>query len=221
MGKKSRYVTCVQFAVPENILPDIQKPLRRREGFKLVAESILSGDGLLDAVANIRPDILVLDLALPDLRIDEVLTTLGRKKIPPYVVATAPRHESLARIQAYPVVRGTLTRMLALSPLLRYVLAGIVEGCVYFSPAPSFDAYFARLDPDEVVLLALMAVGLQVAELMREFSCSKHVVYSAKCLLRKKLGVKTNEEAIVRGIRLGLIGTLTEASDRDLRKESA
>lgn len=222
MAKTSGYVTRVQFAVPAEILPELQKPLRRQEGFQITAPGITRGEGLLEAVAESHPDILVLDMTLPDLQADAALTALGRKRLPPYVVATASRRDPhLTRARRYPVVRATLTRALALSPLLRYVLGGIAEGCVYFIPAPSLDAYFSGLTTDQVVLLALMAVGLQVDEMRREFNCSKHVIYTAKSLLRKKLGVRTNEEAILRGIRLGLVGTLTETDDYELLKESA
>jgi len=222
MRKISTYITRVQFAVPAQILPQMQKPLHGREAFQIIAPDITTGNRLLENLEGIRSDILVLDMTLPDLNEGEALTTLSARNLRPYVVATAPRHDPhLSGIQRYPAVRGALPRSLALSPLLRHVLAGVAQGCRYFAASPPVDPFHSGLSIDETVELALMVIGLDTYELTRELGWSIHKVYNTQRRLRRKLDVDTSGQAITIGIRQGLVGVLTEPRDRELLRESA
>jgi DNA-binding CsgD family transcriptional regulator len=182
----------------------------------------MTGNRLVENLEEIRPDILVLDMTLPDLDAHETFTTLSARKLRPYVVATAPRHNPhLSGIQRYPAVRGALPRVLALSPLLRHVLAGVAQGCRYFAASPAVDPFYSGLSTDETLELALMVIGLDTFDLMRELGWSIHKVYNTQRRLRKKLDVDTSGQAITLGIRQGLVGVLTEPREHLSLKESA
>jgi DNA-binding NarL/FixJ family response regulator len=205
------YHTRVQLAVPRKVFPECLARLRKSQCFQLIGEGVFSGIGLLEAVEASRPDILLLDLTLPDLDSKKVLSGLAGRRYPPYVVATAPYWKPrLVRARTHRVVRGILPHTLALSPVLPHILAGIAEGCEYVVPREPTDHRFFGLTGDELVLLALMAAGLEACEIMQELDCTINVVYTNQSQLRKKLGVPTNEKAILLAIRVGLVGVLSE-----------
>ncbi len=222
MRKTLTYITHVQFAVPAQILTEMQKPLRKREDFQIITPGITTGNRLLESLDELRPDILVLDMTLPGLDEHEALTTLSARKLRPYVVATAPRHDShLSDVHKYPAVRGALPRVLALSPLLCHVLAGVTQGCKYFPASSPVDPVNSRLTNNETVELALMVIGLDTYGLMRELGWSIDKVYNTQRRLRRKLDVETTGQAMAIGIRLGLVGVLTEPRDPELLRKSA
>jgi len=209
------YYTRVHLAVPHKVFSEYLARLKKSRQFQVISAGTFSGTGLLEAVQATHPDILLLDLALPDLDADMVLSALGNRSYPPYVVATAPYWEPyLTKTRQHRAVRGILPHVLALSPVLPYVLAGIAEGCEYVMPTAPLNHCLSGLTGDELVLLGLMAAGLEAREIMRELGCTMHVVYPNQCLLRKKLGVPTNQKAILAAIRVGLVGVLSEVDHR-------
>jgi len=111
-------------------------------------------------------------------------------------------------------VRGTLLHRLAASPLLVPVLKGIVEGHEYFTPDTLGNLLCNDLTVEDTILLAPMAIGVQVNDLALDLECTTHMVYIAQCRLRRKLGVDTNEQAILDAIRRKLVGIMTDPSDR-------
>lgn len=205
------YHTRVHLAVQRRVFPDCLARLKRFSQFHVIRDGTFSGAGLPDTVEATHPDILLLDLALPDLDANKVLSALGDRKYPPYVVATAPYWEPhLIKIRQHRVVRGILPHVLAFSPVLPHVLSGIAEGCEYIVPKVPLSHCLAGLTGSELILLGLMAAGLEAHEIMHDLGCTIHVVYTNQSLLRKKLGVPTNEKAILSAIRVGLVGVLSE-----------
>jgi DNA-binding NarL/FixJ family response regulator len=209
MIQSPSYVTRILVAGPSQLRAEVRHALARRREFDLLQDDVEHGDQLLNAIDEEHPDVLALDMALPGLITSTVLTTLSARKLRPYVVATAAHPApALADLQHYPAVAAALPKALLVSPLLPHVLAGVAEGCRYFIPDP--DHARSGLTKEETLLLALMAVGLETHELMRDLRCTQNVVYINQCNLRKKLGVRTNARAILIGIRLGLVGALIQ-----------
>jgi len=217
----SPYTTQVQIAAPTELAEAIRRRLDHREAVTVVGETIPDGSCLLDGIAISRPDILLLDMALPSFDAPALFKMLDGKRFPPHVVAAAPHYAPyLAQAERYRVVRGTLLHRLAVSPLLPPVLKGIAEGHEYFTPSSALNLPFSDLTPEDTILLALMAVGQQVCDLVHELDCSRHVVYTTQCQLRKKLDVETNEQAILTGIRRKLVAMLTEPDDQATRESA-
>lgn len=222
MGKTLAYITRVLFAVPARILREAQRPLRSLESFQVVSPGLATGHHLLENLEESQPDMLVLDMTLPGLDKHEVLIALSAKKLRPYVVAIAPLHDpDLLDIRKYPAVRAALTESLALSPLLRYVLEGVAEGCQYFAASPPIDQPNSGLNPDETLLLALMVIGRDALDAMHELKWPKHKVYNSLRSLRKKLHVDTSGQVIAYAIRHGLVGVLTERPNQQSYRETA
>lgn len=215
MIRSTPYTTRIQFAVPPDLITDFHKLFRKQAGFEVLKENIAIGNELLQAVQQTHPDVLLLDMTLPDLDAEHVLSTLSSTRIPRYVVATAPRYEPhLCEIQRFKAVKAALPRILAVSPVLRQVIAGVAEGSNYFVPSPPVEQSRSGLTKDETILLALMAVGLDSNELVQELGRSINVIYTSQSFLRKKLNVGTNEQAILAGIRNRMVAVFTDSSER-------
>jgi len=215
------YTTRVQLAVLPDLAVHFHKRFRKYEDFQVTGEAITDGACLPAAVRISRPDILLLDLLLPNLDAAAVLKQVAKSRFPAYVVVIAPRyHPYLAHAEGSQVVRGTLLYELATSPLLIPVLRGIAEGYAYFTPEASLDSVFSDLTSEETILLALMAVGKQTCDLVRELDCTIHVIYTAQSRLRRKLEAETNEQAILTGIRRKLVAMLTEPDDQATRESA-
>jgi DNA-binding NarL/FixJ family response regulator len=209
------YTTRVQLAAPPDMAVQFHKWLCKCTDFQILGETLTDGSNLPENIRISRPDILLLDALLPRLDMPAVLTVLGSSRVPPYVVVTAPRYDPyLAQTERYKVVKGALPHRLAASPLLVPVLKGIVEGHEYFAPDPLCSLLCNELTPEDTILLALMAIGVQVNDLALTLGCTNHMIYTAQCRLRKKLGVEINEQAILVAIRRKLVAMMTDPSDR-------
>src|SRR5574341_752027 len=128
MRSTSTDVKQIQLAVPQGILREMRHHLEEQAGIAPTSIDITDGKGLLESVRAIRPDILILDLTLPDLDEEAVLAAFSDSVIPFRVLATAPRcNPYLLGLQKHRAVKGALPRVLALSPVLRHVLTGIAQ----------------------------------------------------------------------------------------------
>jgi DNA-binding NarL/FixJ family response regulator len=211
MRETSKNVTRVQLAVPADILPEMQLVLRNQHSLEVIKPGITGGEGLLETVLGNQPDIVLLDMTLPNLDASLVLTALSSKKLPPYLVATAPQYRPyLLDLRKYPAVRGVLPRVLALSVLLRRVMAAVAKGGTYFFSSPPADHPELDLTSNDMELLALISAGLKPYEVAQELEYPLHKVYTRESHLRKKLGVDINPEAMNMGIGTGLVGVLVE-----------
>jgi DNA-binding NarL/FixJ family response regulator len=64
--------------------------LLEAEGFAVVGEALTGGDGVA-AAARLRPDLVLVDVHLPDIDGFEVVARLAAESVPPPVVLTSTR----------------------------------------------------------------------------------------------------------------------------------
>ena len=221
MKQTQSYVTRVQFAVPDTVLPPMQDSLKKQPAFQILKPGIATGHTILQDIDAAHPDILILDLNLPGLDVDDLLTTLNARKMRPHVLVIGARHQLQADLQNYRAVRGVLLRSLALSPVFRHVLDGLVEGYRYFMSLPASEPSLYQLNRAETVLLALMALGLDAGELVEELGCTLNAIYLRQVGLRRKLNVDSNLKATTKAIKTGLAGALTGVDERAKSKGAA
>jgi len=86
--------------MPTLLIVDDHEGLRRfargllgAEGFDVIGEAA-NGDAALAAVHSLRPDVVLLDVGLPDIDGFEVARRLARVPEPPSLVLTSSRHAS-------------------------------------------------------------------------------------------------------------------------------
>lgn len=207
------YVTRVQFAVPEALLPPLQALLKKQPEYEIVKPGIASGDSILQDIDHDHPDILVLDLGLPCLNVDDFLTTLSARNLRPHVLVIGTRQQLQPEIQSYRAVRGVLPRDLATSRVFHSVLAGLADGCRYFMALPASDPSQFQLNKGETVMLALMVLGLDADELALLLGRTLNAIYIRQVRMRRKLEVDSPLKATAKAFKIGLVGALTEVED--------
>jgi len=86
------------------------RALLRSEGFEVVGESG-DGESAMRAVEQLRPDVVLLDVQLPDLDGFEVAARLAADEAPPAVVLVSTRHAgSYRRRLAETSARGFISK---------------------------------------------------------------------------------------------------------------
>jgi DNA-binding NarL/FixJ family response regulator len=93
----------------------LARALLEAGGFEVLAEAA-DGESALAAVANLRPELVLLDIQLPDVDGFEVAATLAARIDPPAVVLTSSRSVSSYR------------RRLAKSPVSGFISKGELSG---------------------------------------------------------------------------------------------
>jgi len=172
---------------------------------------ITSGTGLIERVQATKPDVLLLDAKMPDF---DMLTALGQlASIAPrlrVIVVTAQQDLQLVKAAAEKGAAGYILKEEALSSLLPLAIRGVVKGDTWFSPkstqhlirGPSAETELSEYQRD---VLRPMVRGEPPEVIASSLQRSVSAVYSAQSQIREKLGVRTNEQAIVAAIRERLV----------------
>ncbi len=189
-----------------------------REGLKalLVGEPGIAVAGeagtakdAVEACADLRPDVVLLDLRLPGVRCGELVTTLLELEDPPRIVV----------ISAFGS-HGEVTECLA-AGALGYVLKSAsgdeivaavrsaAAGARYLSREAAVQlaeaVYVERLTPRELEVLELMAEGCPNLEIARRLEISCGTAKAHVHAILQKLGVRSRAAAVALALRRGLV----------------
>jgi DNA-binding NarL/FixJ family response regulator len=185
--------------------------LQSQTDMEVVEPSITSGNDLLKSIRTAQPDVLLLDVQMPDF---DMLTSLGqleafmpRLRI---IIITAQRDPQLVKAAAERGAAGYILKEEALSNLLPMAIRDVVAGGLWFSPKAS--QYLIRgsakpieLSTYQLDVLRLMVRGDTPEAIASALQRSVSAIYSAQTQIREKLGVQTNEQAIVAALRERLV----------------
>lgn len=185
--------------------------LREQTDFEVVEPSISSGPELLDGLEAGKPDVLLLDVQMPDFDALRSLTQLSASK--PrlrVVIVTAQRDAQLVKAAAERGAAGYILKEEALSSLLPLAIRDVAAGGVWFSPrASQYLIHGAgksiQLSPYQLDVLRLMVRGETPEGIAATLQRSLSAIYSAQTQIRERLGVQTNEQAIVNALRERLV----------------
>jgi DNA-binding NarL/FixJ family response regulator len=120
-------VLCDDFAMPRTVLVvddhdsfrSFARALLQAEGFEIVGEAV-DGASALEAAARLRPDLVLLDVQLPDLDGFQVAERLAARDDPPSVVLVSTRDAaSYRRRLADTPARGFIPKAELSGPALR------------------------------------------------------------------------------------------------------
>jgi DNA-binding NarL/FixJ family response regulator len=198
----------------------IRRLLTAHQEYTVVAETDLGLVGL-EAVEQLRPDLAIVDLLLPDLNGIEVIRRMLRTSPQTRVVALSmysdERHvvEALrAGATAYLVKGASAEEILtALREALsgrRYLSAPLTERVIeeYFSQAPipprkadRYDLLTAR----EREVLEWLARGLTYAEIGDKLTISPRTAETHRTNLMRKLDLRTQADITLYAVQRGLI----------------
>jgi len=188
------------------------------EGIDLVGEAA-SGAELLDVIGRIEPDVVLLDVHMPEMSGLEVLEHL-RRDHPEVKVIMLTMHDRAAYVQQ--ALRlgalGYLLKSTGLDELVRAIelvasgrpyLQGELAGAVMpadMAPArDSADSDQPHLSPRELDVLRLLASGHENKQIARELGIGEATVKTHVKALYGRLGVRSRAEATATALRLGLI----------------
>ena len=179
------------------------------------------GEDALRAAVAISPDLIVLDLDLPDVPGVEVLRALREGGFDGPVVALSERSDGAAVLEAMRLgVDGYLPKpdgLRRVGDAIQRVLAGdravdpaleqaaLLELGRFARQAREGSEVGSVLTPRERQILELLADGLTMQQIGRRLGISARTVETHVAKLYRKLSVRTRVQAVARAASLGLI----------------
>jgi len=198
----------------------------------LIAEGSCGADALR-LVTLLKPDVLVLDLNLPDLNGLEVTRQIKALNLPTGILILTVHREHVSVFGL--LESGALGYVLkdeALETLVSAVRA-VAQGHHWLSPAvasqvvrrvvgrssgpsqePALGGKAAELTPREGEVLRLIAQGLDNTTIASRLVLTTRTVQNHVSTIYSKLGVSSRTEAALYAIQHGLSGLLPEEEDR-------
>lgn len=185
-----------------------------------IAGTAQEGEGALEEIARLQPELVLLDLELPDLSGIEVTRKLKRRAPPVEVLILTSFDDEEKVYQAIQAgASGYLVKRLG-AEKIRSAIHEVMEGGTVLEPiiARRFWNYFqsvqARtakpdnpwgLDGRELEILRYMAKGLSNAEVGRVMTLERRTVRTHLSHLYRKMGVSSHVEAVVLALKAGLL----------------
>ena len=185
---------------------------------RVVAEAA-DGAAAASVIAAAQPDVLLLDVRMPEVSGIELLRRAGASLPPTILLTTFDDDEALfdgMRLGA----RGFLLKDISLERLAEGIRS-VAAGATLFRPAltertrASFEqssiggvvreAGYTQLTGRETEILALMAAGLNNAEIAAALGPSEGTIKNHVSSILAKLGVRDRVRAVLRGLEMGCI----------------
>ena len=206
------------FAVEDSAeaLKALRKQLSGREEVRLVGTAV-SGEEALRLAPPAAPRVVLMDLELPFA--SGIETTRALKAILDVEVLVLTSHDD--ELQVFDAMRAGASGYLIKGAKAGRLIAAIIEvdeGGTVIEPrlAKRFWSYFKgvqeprkpsvpELTPVELDILMMIARGLSNEEAGRVVSLDRRSVRTQLGHIYAKLGVRSHVEAVVRGLKLGLL----------------
>ncbi|HEX7218001.1 MAG TPA: response regulator transcription factor [Burkholderiales bacterium] len=199
----------IAIAEDQRLIRELLAQVLGREGdFEVVAQAA-SGREAIALVRSAAPDVLVLDVGLPDMSGVEVARAL-RNGQPKLAIVALSVHEEPYFVQQMiqTGADGYVVKSAALTELVQAIRA-VHEGRMFLSPAITRHAVAtaagpARLSERESQVLALIANGYQSAAIAAKLSISAGTVEAHRRNIMTKLGLHSIAELTKYAVREGL-----------------
>ncbi len=178
--------------------------MQTTEDLEVVGEA---GDGRvgLDAILEIKPDVVVCDLAVPGLSGLEILRRLQEESHPPKVVVLSMYHDSIWVQRALDAgASGYLVKGTGVRDLLDAVRT-VAAGKQFLSPGAQRAANAEELTPREREVLTLLAEGHTSKEIGTRLDISSRTVEHHRARVMEKLGINDVAGLTRYAIRMGLV----------------
>lgn len=190
----------------ELVLNGLRAVLFGQPDITIVEPTIRSGKGLLERVAAAQPDVLLLDVTMPEFQLFAVLRQLATRGAKPRVfILSASADFTLVKECAVAGVVGYALKEEAISRDLPEIIRSVSAGRKWFSPGAS--AYLIphatrdQLNAQQQAVLHLMAQGKLPEDIASALSRSLKTIYRTQAEIRERLGVVSNEQAIIAAFR--------------------
>lgn len=207
----------VMIADDHSMIREGLKQLLELEGDFEVIEEACDGVDCLEKLFKVKPDILLLDINMPNMNGLEVLEKLKEKKIKVKVLVLTVHNEVEYLLKAVDIgINGYLLKDSESAELKKAILS-VVGGEDYIQPSliPVLNAKMIDRNKDsekiekltkrEIEVLKLLAVGMYNKEVAENLGISERTVKNHVSSIFKKLGVADRTQAAVFTIRNNLI----------------
>lgn len=197
-----------------------------------IAGEAADGPAALEAIARLRPDVVLLDMLMPELDGLGVLERLKDSAFRPAVVVLTSLSEDEQALRA--VRAGALSYLPKTSPVDRVLQAvrAAAEGGSVLDPSVTAMLVqgvwkgrteadpLAELSPRERQVLAKLSRGQSNREIARSLSLSEETAKTYVSRILVKLGLKDRTQAAIFGLQYGLVplrDALSDTEDADPR----
>ncbi|MCA1580676.1 MAG: response regulator transcription factor [Acidobacteria bacterium] len=197
----------------------IRSLLGLAEGIEVVAEAA-DGTSALAAIETARPDLVLLDLRMPNLSGIQVLEALSERGAPPPTIVLTTFDDEELVVEAFRAgARGFLLKDVSLEGLVRAIHT-VMDGGTVLAPvlgagtarsSKAVRSDFPRLEPPdaltarEIEVLRLMARGESNREIARALFVAEGTVKNHVSSILSKLGVRDRTRAVLQAIKSGAI----------------
>lgn len=207
----------VMIADDHSMIREGLKQLLELEGDFQVIEEACDGVECLEKLSKVTPDILLLDINMPNMNGLEVLQKMKDKRMKVKVLVLTVHNEVEYLLKAVDIgINGYLLKDSESAELKKAILT-VVNGDDYIQPSliPLLNAKMIDRNKDNVKIesltrremdvLKLLAVGMYNKEVAEKLSISERTVKNHVSNIFKKIGVTDRTQAAVFAIRNNLI----------------
>ena len=207
----------IMIADDHSMIREGLKNLLELDGDIKVIEEAVDGQDCLDKLKKVKPDVLLLDINMPNMNGLEVLENLNNKKSKVKVLVLTVHNEIEYLMKAVDIgVNGYILKDSESAELKKAIFA-VADGEIYIQPdlIPSLNSKRIEMSEEkikiqnltqrEMEVLKLVATGMFNKEIADELNISERTVKNHLFSIFKKLDVTDRTQAAVFAIRNNLI----------------
>ena len=217
MGKENFMSTKVMLVDDHALIREGIKQLLEFDGSIDVIEQASDGAECLEKLQYVQPDILLLDINMPNVNGIEVLEEIKKKNIPVKVLMLTVHSEVEYLVQAVDIGANGYILKDSGSEELKKAIQSVMEGDSYIQPSliPSLNSRLVNRDIDkekiaaltkrEMEILTQIAGGMFNKEIAMNLNISERTVKNHISNIFKKIDVSDRTQAAVFAIRNNIV----------------
>ena len=217
MGEENLMSTKVMLVDDHALIREGIKQLLEFDGSIDVIEQASDGAECLEKLQHVQPDILLLDINMPNVNGIEVLEEIKKKNIPVKVLMLTVHSEVEYLVQAVDIGANGYILKDSGSEELKKAIQSVMEGDSYIQPSliPSLNSRLVNRDIDkekiaaltkrEMEILTQIAGGMFNKEIALNLNISERTVKNHISNIFKKIDVSDRTQAAVFAIRNNIV----------------
>lgn len=217
MGEENFMSTKVMLVDDHALIREGIKQLLEFDGSIDVIEQASDGAECLEKLQHVQPDILLLDINMPNVNGIEVLEEIRKKNIPVKVLMLTVHSEAEYLVQAVDIGANGYILKDSGSEELKKAIQSVMDGDSYIQPSliPSLNSRLVNRDIDKEKIVALtkreMEILTQIAggmfnkEIAMNLNISERTVKNHISNIFKKIDVSDRTQAAVFAIRNNIV----------------
>lgn len=217
MGEENFMSTKVMLVDDHALIREGIKQLLEFDGSIDVIEQASDGAECLEKLQHVQPDILLLDINMPNVNGIEVLEEIKKKNIPVKVLMLTVHSEAEYLVQAVDIGANGYILKDSGSEELKKAIQSVMDGDSYIQPSliPSLNSRLVNRDIDkekiaaltkrEMEILTQIAGGMFNKEIAMNLNISERTVKNHISIIFKKIDVSDRTQAAVFAIRNNIV----------------